>query len=164
MCRALDAQGRSMLIPFTESDVCLLVAIAGSRSWLRRGASLYDIIYTGDYLNRRPFSAPELRRGMAKLIAAGYAREDRGRFALTPAGRKVVAWRGSTASLQAAAVVYARLERELSAARDLPNAPGFEDPDWPYPGISDEAVAQAQLRHSQSVARFMGRGKRRDGV
>ena len=156
---ALDAQGRSVVIPFTESDVNLLVAIAGSRSWFRRGASLYEIIYAGDYLNTRPFTAQELRRGMAKLTAAGYVREYRGRFALTPAGSKLVAWRGSTASREAAGRVYARLERELSASRELPDAPRYEDSDWPYPSITDEAVEQAQARHSQSVARFRRGGR-----
>ncbi len=131
-----------MDIRFTTSDVLLLVAIAAAYDQGRRGASLRAITYTGDYLELYVFTAQELRRGMAKLTSAGYVREVRGRFALTPAGRDLVAWRGSKSSREVAARVFERLSDQLSAFDAPADSSRFEDPDWPYPGITDEAVAK----------------------
>jgi len=109
-----------------------------------RYADLRTIIYTSDYLNLTSFTPQELRRGMAKLAAAGYVQEKRGRFGLTRAGRDLVSWRGSKSSREDAYHVLKRLEAQLSASDGPTNAPDFEDPDWSYPGITDEAVSHAR--------------------
>src|SRR4051812_23670878 len=57
-------------IVFTWSDAWLLLAISFTSQ--SKPASLQDIIGAGDAINHAIFTDAELRRGLAKLIAAGY--------------------------------------------------------------------------------------------
>lgn len=121
---------------FTWSDAWLLFSIATSDDG--RGAGLRSILAAGDWINHAIFTGPELRRGMAKLIQAGYVTENAGRFSL--AGEAKAAWAETGHS---PAADLKALEAFLEIASHPPQDPAFEDPQWPYPGLSDEMVRQA---------------------
>lgn len=63
-------------VPLNGTDEWLLKSIREASR--RKGAALVDILSVGDYLNRSIFSLPELRSGLAKLLAAGCIREKKG--------------------------------------------------------------------------------------
>ncbi len=66
---------------FCGSDAWLLFSIAIGE--IRQGASLRDIIATGDYINHAVLNGPQIRRGIAKLMHSGYVRERNGAFLVT---------------------------------------------------------------------------------
>ncbi len=127
-----------MEIPFTSSDVEVLLAIAYGQG--RHGVDLAGLIGAADALFHEILTARELRRGLARLAAARYACESGQRFLLTDAGRALAQdGRRNEGWMEA----RERLCRQLAVDSGPRNAPDFDDPDWPYPGLTDEAVAAA---------------------
>jgi len=124
---------------FTWSDTWLLLAVAigGGRSG---GAELKDVIAAGDMINHAMLTAAELRRGFAKLVAAGHVEERADRFFLT--GEAVVA---CEKALKRSGLVKSMeyLERFLRVSESRQAEPGFEDPEWPYPSLTDERLGRA---------------------
>jgi hypothetical protein len=127
-------------IRFTWSDAWLLLSIALSTR--EHGASLKDIIGTGDAINRAIFTPQELRRGLAKLTAAGYVAEQGGRYFVSGAATEF--YHSSVTRSRDASQQLAKLEKFLNIARSpVRDDPNYEDPQWPYPALSDEAIGAA---------------------
>ncbi len=113
------------------------VALGGGR----QGATLRDIIATGDYINHAILTGPQIRRGLAKLVRAGFAQEKSGAFHL--AGR-AKSFHGRLQQKQKP--VLRQLEEWESFLGVLPPPepdPLLEETEWLYPAITDEAVKQA---------------------
>ena len=142
---------------FTWSDAWLLhaVAVAGGTG---SGASLTDIIGSGDGINHALFTAEELRRGFGKLTAAGYVAERGALFFLE--GPAIDTWRHAS---EHRSLIKQRevLERFLDAAPYPAGHPGFEDPAWPYPSLTDARIHAAE-REYQERHKHHGRTRRRD--
>lgn len=137
---------------FIWSDVWLLMSIYMADQ--SRGASLRDIISIGDYINHSIFSASELRCGLAKLSYSGYILERESRFFLHGRAQEF-----STAQQEKPPQSLSKLEQALDkflgAEPHIPGQPDIDDPDWQYPGITDEVVAKAYQE-------YMGRFGKKD--
>jgi hypothetical protein len=135
-------------IRFAWSDAWLLysigLAIRGGRN------SLKDVIFAGDAVNRAVFTPQELRRGTAKLTAAGLAREQDGIFRLEESGEQLM-----VRAEQAGDSLWDQVTEIARLLDAVPyeewDEPGYEDPAWPYPGLSDEIVAAASAEYSSEV-------------
>lgn len=139
-------------IPFTSSDVWVLLALAYSSK--SSPATLTEIVSAGDMINKSVFTPQELRRGFAKLITAGYAQERDLHFSLTVQGERFLADTGP--KLRSVYDRWKLIERKLGAAMTTPqNAPLFEDPEWSYRAITDELVDEAAKAHSEAVEAFI---------
>ena len=138
----------AMRLQFTWSDAWVLaaVAIAGDRE----GATIKEIIAAGDAVNGALFSAKELRRGMAKLTRAGYVRFDGQLFCTAgPAAdfaSKILKRRSS------AFCVMQALEAFIGADAYSLDGQDDKDQDWPFQGLSDEAVAAACASYQDETA------------
>lgn len=141
---------------FTWSDAWLLhaVAVVGSGT---SGAALTDIIASGDAINHALFTTPELRRGFGKLTAAGLIAERDGLFFLE--GRALDVWQraGAHRSLVKQREV---LETFLEAAPYPAGHPGFEDPAWPYPSLTDERIRAAEDEYQKRARQARTRKSR----
>ena len=132
-----------MSIPFTSSDVWLLVAIAMAES--EPPVRLPAILFAGDYVNKAVFTSQELRRGFSKLTQAGYVVDADGTYSLSDAARRLVMetekrsrnWYDT----------WKEVEKELGATRGPENAPGFEDARFPYPALTDKIIADADRQY-----------------
>jgi hypothetical protein len=102
-------------------------------------ASIYG---WGDAINKSVFTPPELRRGFAKLVAAGYVVDYDGRFGITETGRDLLSRAGypATSALEA----WRRLELLMKATRDPAGSAGLNDPVWPYPSVTDAVAREAE--------------------
>jgi hypothetical protein len=140
-----------LTIPFTSSDIWLLVSIGAAES--ESPVTLADILLTGDTINKAVFTPQELRRGFGKLTLAGYITEAAGTFALTESGRSLVnaARQRSPSWLE----VWGELERRLASTRGVEDAPGYEDRRFPYPGMTDEIVAKADREYRQKFEQIL---------
>ena len=146
-------------IRFTSSDAWLLLSIAwASRD---RGASLKDIIAAGDAINHAIFGPQELRRGFAKLIAAGYVARKRGRYFV----------RGAAAEFYRSTIVRSRSTYDtLDELKDFlgvtpgssDDGPGHEDPRWPFPKLSDGAVKEAWAEYHEECQATLQRLRDKD--
>ena len=141
---------------FTWSDAWLLhaVAIAGGDA---SGATLTDIIGAGDGINHALFTTAELRRGFAKLSAGGFISERGALFFLE--GEAATAWQRARQ--------YRLLDKQrkelatlLNAAPYPAGAPGFEDPDWPYPSLTDARIHAAEAEYRQRVRSLRRKDRR----
>jgi len=144
---------------FTWSDAWLLHAVAAAGG-AAEGASLVDILCVGDAMNHAAFTTAELRRGFAKLTAAGLVTESDERFRL--AGEASEAWKRAE-SLESVVSQRKELERLLTPDPYPAGAPGFEDPDWPYPLLSEARIANAEAQYQQRMKaawRTVMKGKR----
>lgn len=125
-------------IPFTSSDVWLLLSVAFASK--ERPADLSGVIARGDAINFAIFNAQELRRGFSNLTKAGYVEDVHGTYSLTDAGRELVALAGDESDVRA---MRQMLEQELRASRGPQDDPRFEDPRFPYRELTNEVVARA---------------------
>jgi hypothetical protein len=147
-----------MAIPFTSSDVWLLVAIAFAEN--EPPVLLSRILFAGDLINKAAFTPQELRRGFSKLTKAGYVADAAGIYSLTDAGHSLIAdarkknrdWLG----------IWSHIERRLGATRGPQNAPRYEDERFPYPTVTDEVVAKADQEYRTEFVRILAELGARD--
>ena len=127
-------------VPFTTSDCWLLLSIsfAGGR---HRAAALRDIVAAGDAINHAIFTPREIRRGIAKLVRAGYVTDRKGKFLLRKAGRELVDRAASEGRSWLGEWDY--LIAELRATSGPEDHAQFEDERFPYPSLTDEVIARA---------------------
>jgi hypothetical protein len=137
----------AMRLHFTWSDAWVLAAIAIAGD--TEGATIKEIIAAGDAVNGTLFSAKELRRGMAKLTRAGYVRFDGQLFTVAGTAAdfslKILKRRGSAFCIMQA------LEAYLGAEPYSLNGHDEKDQDWPFQGLSDEAVAAACISYREET-------------
>jgi hypothetical protein len=134
---------------YTWSDAWLLFSIALSDDG--RGADLHAIIRTGDWANHAIFTGPELRRGFAKLLQAGYLTLSDDRFSLS--GEALRFWKIDRNTRRSAIARMKSFEEFLRVDSTFSQEATFEDPDWPYPGITDAMILEAyQIYVSDSRA------------
>jgi len=145
-----------MVIPFTSSDVWLLVSIALAES--KPPVRLIDIIFAGDSINKAVFTAQELRRGLSKLTQAGYVNDNHGIYSLTDDGRALV--REAQHHRDGWMNVRRRIERRLAATAGG-DGPQFEDAGFPYPSVTDEAVEDAVKQYRAKFARLLAELRKR---
>jgi hypothetical protein len=144
---------------FFGSDAWVLHAIALGEG--KDGARLRDIIATGDYINHAILSAPQLRRGIAKLTSAGYLRERNGRFQL--AG-KAAAFRKK--SMRPGEPVLRQLDEweKFLGVESPPGPDSFPGENGrPYPSISDDMVRLAQEEYIRESKPSGAAAKARSG-
>jgi hypothetical protein len=124
---------------FCGSDAWLLcsIAIGGGR----RGASLRDIVAAGDYINHAILTGPQIRRGLAKLITAGFIRETAGRFKV--AGEASAFWKKLQQKRKPVLRQLDEWETFLGVSPPPEPDPLREEAEWSYPAVSDAAVQQA---------------------
>jgi hypothetical protein len=127
---------------FSGSDAWLLLSIAVGEG--RDGATLRDIISVGDYINHSIFTGAEIRRGIAKLSSCGYIRERNGGFRISGKAKSFwkTIWKPGRPLLQ----LWDEWEKFLEVP-SLP-APDDEDPEWPYPAVTDERIKQAYAEYT----------------
>jgi hypothetical protein len=135
------------VITYTWSDAWLLLSIIHAASG-SGGASLTDIFAMGDAINKAIFTPQELRRGLAKLTSAGYVSEEGGRFFVTEKARRVSEGLPGTHVLEQ----LTDLEKVLGAAPYPAGDPNQEDPEWPYPQLTDETIEAAQQQYRMEFA------------
>lgn len=124
--------------------------------------TLKDVIACGDGIEHAIFTPAELRRGFAKLIAGGHLTQRRENFDVSPEVREMIARTGERRI--AVHTLQKQFEAFLSAAPYPAGDPQAEDPDWPFPQLTDAMVdraVQAYRREFTAVAR--GTGRRRGG-
>jgi hypothetical protein len=143
-----------MTIPYTSSDMWLLVAIAYSTA--DGPAQLADIIETGDAINKAIFTGQELRRGMARLVTGGIVIDLEGRFDLTERGRKLLEdarAQGATNRLEE----WAKLDELLAVDRGPRNHPQFEDPTWSYQSLTEPVIEAAYASYGVAARRVVAK-------
>ena len=123
---------------FTWSDTWLLMSISLADQNL--GVSLGELISIGDYINHAIFTGPELRCGLAKLSYLGYVAEKESRFFLDGQAKEFCENRGKSR--------MSLLKRQAAFGKFLDAEPysaesHFDDPNWQYPGITDEIAEKA---------------------
>ena len=108
-----------------------------------------NVIGAGDMINHAILTAAELRRGFAKLVAVGHVEERAERFFLT--GEAVVA---CEKALKRSSLVKSMecLERFLRVSESRQAAPGFEDPEWSYPSLTDERLGRANGQYRRAFS------------
>jgi len=132
--------------PFTWSDSWLLLSIGAAGG--RIGAPLKDIIAAGDLLNHAVFTGPELRRGLSKLVAAGYVVQVGDRFQAAGEALELLQQSNGVAIRS----VWERCDRLLGLPpNSYTSDANVEDPNWSYAYASEEVV-QAACREYQSEA------------
>jgi len=152
---------------FTWSDAWLLLAVAYASRVEGRGgkggATLKDVIAAGDAIQHAIFTPAELRRGFAKLISAGYVQADGERFSLV--GRASAEYERIERSAAAIEKQFEAIEAFLSSAPCTAGGANYEDPNWPYPALSDEVIeAACSAWHSEAERLIRKKGKKRKGT
>jgi hypothetical protein len=132
---------------FTWSDAWLLLSVALAAT--RGHGTLEEVISWGDVVNHAVFTGPELRRGFAKLIAAGHVTRDEG-FDVSEEVRRIVVDRERGAGPRD---VQKALERFLDADPYPAGHPRFEDPEWPFPELTDAMVMKAFKAYRKRIRR-----------
>ena len=130
---------------FDTTDAWLLQALLYSGA-LTDGAELRDVIALGDGIRDAIFSADELRSGLSKLRAAGFLREEEGRFFVLGAAR-TLGQREKLSMGEHGKEVAAFLATVKVRAGDL----RVENPDDPYPELTDERVELATRAYLESL-------------
>ncbi len=148
---------------YLRTDIWLLQAIvSGDRG---SGASLRDIVATGDGLNHAIFNDEELESGFARLTAGGLIEERAGRFHPTAAARahyeKARAGGGNVYEVRDA------LGETLDAERWMPETP-VPDPrnNLTYPGFSSAAADEARRQwhdEAQKIIAGLDTGRKPKG-
>ena len=123
---------------FTWSDGWLLCSVGLAAE--RGPATLQDVIAAGDSVNHAIFTNAELRRGFAKLIAAGHVKHEGDRFDVSEEVRVLIAAQNKRIRMD---TLRARVDAFLGAAPYPAGHPGYEDPDWPFPQLTDSAINAA---------------------
>jgi hypothetical protein len=138
---------------YTWSDAWLLYSIAAAGGD-ESGAKLTDIVSVGDAINHAIFTSAELRRGFGKLTAAKLVAERRKLFFLK--GEAVTAWRRAIKHRSAHKVLEV-IEDFLGAAPYPAGDPAFEDPNWPYPSLTDARIKAAEAEYRRRVHQLLRR-------
>jgi hypothetical protein len=130
---------------FTFSDAWLLFSVAVAEG--PQGGTLAQIMAVGDMIDHSIFSGPELRRGFAKLIHIGYIQETNGLFSLSGQAKDYWAALATDRKAKSLGKKFEKVQSFLGP-RPLPSAdPRVEDPEWPYPALTDE-VREAAYQQS----------------
>ena len=140
MATKLTKKRAKPVIPrFTWSDAWLLFAVALAAT--RGTVTLKEVIACGDHINHAIFTTAELRRGFAKLIACGHITHRGENFDVSPEVRELVApTRQRRIALR---TLQKQFEEFLSAAPYPAGHPRAEDPEWPFPQLTDAMVDRA---------------------
>ena len=145
-------------IRFTWSDAWLLLSIIHGAQG-NRGAGLKDVIAMGDAINKAIFTPQELRRGLAKLTKAGYVTETAARYFSTDLAMhkyKPVSQRRVLDQLEG-------LKVAIGAGSYSPGEdPCREDPEWPYPQLTDETIAAADAEYRVEFAEILRQLEEKD--
>lgn len=131
---------------FTWSDAWLLFSIAPGDGG--GGASLASLIRAGDRVNHAIFTTQELRRGLAKLFHAGYLTKIDNQYTL--AGKAKTFWFTQREQRKPTMDRLKVFEAFLEVDHQLSLGSTIEDPDWHFPGITDETVHLAYLEYINS--------------
>src|SRR5207248_3308090 len=91
----------------------------------------------GGHVQSRYLLGPELRRGFAKLLAGGLIRENSGKFPVIGEAAEVITQIRHDWQLFKQSEMLARW---LDAEDDPADGPGYEDPRWPYPELTDALI------------------------
>ena len=136
---------------FTWSDAWLLFAV--SLAATSGTVTLKDVIACGDGIQHAIFTPAELRRGFAKLIACGHIRHRGETFEVSAGVREILA---STRQRRIAMrTLQKRFETFLAAAPYPAGDPQAEDPDWPFPRLTDAMVDRAVKAYHQDFRRHL---------
>jgi hypothetical protein len=130
-----------MTPPYTWSDSWLLLSIGASG---HSGATLTDIVAAGDMLNHAIFTGTEIRRGLAKLAAAGYVVQKADRFYVVGSARLLLQdFNGSSERSD-----WRECDKLLGIEPGSYTADAnVEDPNWNYAFATDEAVKEAYRQY-----------------
>jgi len=143
---------------FTWSDAWLLLSIALTAG--QHPASLKDVIACGDGVNHAIFTPAELRRGLAKLTAQGHVTVRGGNFEVSPDVLRVVASEKERGAGRGD--LQKRMERFLDAAPYPAGHPHADDPDWPFPQLTDSMISAAVREYHKEFWRRLEEIRRRD--
>lgn len=147
-----------MAIPFTSSDVWLLVSIAAAEP--EPPVRLPDILFAGDFINKAVFTPQELRRGFSKLTKAGYVVDAGGVYWLTDTGRSVIT--DARKKNRDWLSIWHAVEKRLGAVEGAEDDPQYEDARFPYPSLTNEMVAEADRQYRAKFARMLAELEARD--
>ena len=127
-------------IHYQWSDIWLLQSIILGGG--KKGASLYDMIRTGDALNHAIFSNDELESGLARLTAGEFIVEKGKRFFPTEKANEM--YRKADIKGGSIYTVRERLEKRLKASPYDPKQK-YPNPknNLNYPGFSSKATVEA---------------------
>lgn len=144
---ATTSEKRLRAPQFTWSDAWLLFAVALAATSGK--VTLKEVIACGDSINHAIFTPPELRRGFAKLIACGHVTQRGENFEVSAEVGDMLALAGriSMRTLQK------QFEAFLSAAPYPAGDPRAEDPEWPFPALTDAMVARAVKAYHRDFRR-----------
>jgi hypothetical protein len=134
-----------MRLNFTWHDAWVLAAITVAGG--RKGSTLREIIASGDVINGAIFAPHELRRGIAKLVHAGYVMSVDGGFAI--AGRALSAAEKVPKKASPFAIMQF-FEDFLEADPFTPDE--VDEPDWPFPELTDDRIITACASYGKKVA------------
>ncbi|HEX2907156.1 MAG TPA: hypothetical protein VHO69_09875, partial [Phototrophicaceae bacterium] len=131
---------------FTFSDAWLLFSVAAAET--PQGGTLAQIMAVGDMIDHSIFSGPELRRGFAKLIHVGYIQEIGNNFSLSGQAKDYWAALATDRKAKSLGKKFEKVQSFLGP-RPLPSAdPRVDDPEWPYPALTDEIVKAAYQQYT----------------
>ena len=136
---------------FTWSDAWLLFAVALAATSGK--VTLKDVIACGDGIQHAIFTPAELRRGFAKLIARGHITHHGENFDVSPEVREILALTGQRRI--AMLTLQKQFETFLSAAPYPAGDPQAEDPEWPFPQLTDAMVDRAVKAYHQDFRRHL---------
>jgi hypothetical protein len=136
---------------FTWSDAWLLFAVALAAT--RGKVMLKDVIACGDAINHAIFTDAELRRGFAKLIATGHVITGGDWFDVSPDVHDLLA-RDADKRL-GMGTLQKRFEAFLAAAPYPAGHPGAEDPEWPFPELTDSMIDRAVRAYHKEFRRLL---------
>ena len=134
---------------FTWSDAWLLFAVALAATSGK--VTLKDVIACGDGIQHAIFTPAELRRGFAKLMARGHITHHGENFDVSPEVREILALAGQRRI--AMRTLQKQFETFLSAEPYPAGNPRAEDPEWPFPQITDAMVGRAVKAYHQEFWR-----------
>jgi hypothetical protein len=140
-----------MVIPFTSSDVWLLVSIALAES--EPAVGLAEILFAGDAINKAVFTPQELRRGLSKLTKAHYVNDASGIYSLTDTGHSLIA--DARKNNRDWLSIWQHIEKRLGATHGQEDAPQYEDLRFPYPSVTDDGVAEADQLYRAKFAKLL---------
>ena len=142
-----------MEIPFTSSDIWLFVSIGLAEANLP--ADLANVLFAGDAINKAVFTSSELRRGLSKLTQAGFVVHSEGVFSLTKEGRAIFA--NASKRRRDWMTLRKNLEKQLGATHGPSDHPGFEDPQFPYPQLTDELIVAADREYRRRFNQILAK-------
>ncbi len=146
-------------IEFTWSDVWLLQAIALTSS--KEPATLKGTIAVGDAINHAIFTFAEVQAGLARLLAAGYIIHEADKFSLSSTFREEFARLSKNRGIR----------KQSDAIEKYLHAPSWHagydphklDPNWSYPGVTQEEFDKACEAYNQSFwASYRNRKKKQN--